>query len=110
MNPVVQAALGAILRWILTSGATFLVAKGIWTEDESKLYVGAAVVALLTLLYSVWNQYVKTRLINTALAMPSGSTRREAERAVSAGVAPPADVPSNQAPFLVGEANPKRDK
>jgi hypothetical protein len=34
MNPVVQAALTSILRWLLALGAGYLVKAGIWANSD----------------------------------------------------------------------------
>lgn len=107
MNPLLQSALGAIIRWGLTFLSGYLVSKGVWTQEESAVYVTAAVTGLLTLLWALWKRYVDERLVNTALAMPGGATRNEAKQVVAEGSAPPATVKAQHAPFLVGEPNPK---
>jgi hypothetical protein len=109
MNPLLQSALGAIIRWALTFGAGYLVSKGIWTQEESAVYVTAAVTGVLTLLWAVWKRYRDERLVNTALAMPGGATRTEAHEVIAAGAAPPASVKANHIPFLEGTPNPGKD-
>lgn len=74
MNPVLQAALGAILRHFLTMGATFLVTRGIWTQEEAMTYVAAAALALLGLGWSVWQKSKAHAKIEKALEMPAGSS------------------------------------
>ena len=53
MNPLLQAALGAILRWGLAFLAGYLVKIGIWTGTEADTYVTAGALAVLALAWSL---------------------------------------------------------
>lgn len=77
MNPILQAALGSILRHFLTIAGGALVSKGIWTEGELTTYVTGFVVLILGLVWSIWNKYKSRSKILTALTMPEGSTEDE---------------------------------
>ena len=74
MNPVLQAALGSILRHFLTIAAGYLVAQGIWTQEEAMTYVAAAALGLLGVGWSVWQKSKAHALIEKALDMPQGSS------------------------------------
>ena len=74
MNPVLQAALGSILRHFLTIASGYLVAHGIWTQEEAMTYVAAAALGLLGVGWSVWQKSKTHALIEKALDMPQGSS------------------------------------
>lgn len=74
MNPVLQAALGSILRHVLTGAAAYLVARGIWTSEEAMTYVAAGSLTLLGLGWAVWQKFQVNTKIEKALEMPAGST------------------------------------
>lgn len=106
MNPLFQSALGAIIRWGLTFVAGYFVSKGVWTQEAASIYISAAATGLLTLAWALWKRYIDERLVNTALAMPTGTTRMEAKEVIANGEAPPATVLAHHAPFLEGKPNP----
>ena len=74
MSPILQAALGSILRHFLTIAAGYLVAKGIWTQEEAMTYAAAAALGLLGVGWSVWQKSKTHALIEKALDMPQGSS------------------------------------
>lgn len=74
MNPLLSAALGSILRHLLTAIAGVLVTRGIWTQDEATAYVGGAVLALLALGWSIWTKYRGRLRFLLALQMPEGTS------------------------------------
>ena len=85
MNPMVQAALGAIIRWGLTFLAGYLVRYGVWSSGESEAYVAAASIAGATLIWSLWQKY-KTRLkFLTALDMPAGTSEKKVDDRIKSG-------------------------
>ena len=94
MNPILQEALGSLLRWTLMLGAAYIVKKGIWTEGDATKYVEAGVVALLTLGWSLWEKYKSRIKLLTALTMPIGSTENDLKAAVSTGI----DIPALSTP------------
>lgn len=98
MNPIVQAALGSILRWVLAIWAGYLVKAGIWTGSEADTYIATAVLALLALGWSVWNKYKSRVTLLTALMLPQGSTENDAKARVALGATPSILTPPNTAP------------
>ena len=74
MSPILQAALGSILRHFLTIAAGYLVAQGIWTEEEAMTYAAAAALGVLGLGWSIWQKSKAHALIEKALDMPQGSS------------------------------------
>jgi predicted transcriptional regulator len=77
MSPILQAALGSIIRHFLTMAAAVLVTRGIWTSDEAVNYVSAAALAILGLGWSLYQKYRTDAVIEKALRLPSGSSREE---------------------------------
>lgn len=59
MNPILSAAIGSVLRHLLTGWAAVLVAEGIWTQADADKYVAAAALALLGFGWALY-QKVKT--------------------------------------------------
>lgn len=74
MNPILQAALGSILRHFLTMGAAMLITRGIWTTEDASTYVAAAAMAILGLGWALYQKWRAHQAILTALDLPQGST------------------------------------
>lgn len=74
MNPILQAALASVVRWLLAIGAGWLVKAGIWTENDAANYVAAGALAVIALGWSLWHKSAVKKKIETALQMPAGST------------------------------------
>lgn len=90
MNPILQEALGSILRWGLAAGAGWLVEHGVWTSGNASVYVSAGTIALLSLGWSLWNKYKGRIKLLTALTMPAGTTEAGLQAQIKAGVPTPA--------------------
>lgn len=90
MNPMVQQALVSVVRWGLTFGAGILVQHGIWTAPDATQYVTAASLAIVALLWSLWDKYKSRQKLVTALVLPKGATEIEVEGTIAAG----APIPS----------------
>lgn len=82
MNPTAASITAAILRWMITAAISFLLAKKVITEEMAH-QINVANVALaatplvLTLLWSIYANLKAHFKINTALALPSGSTPQD---------------------------------
>ncbi len=101
MNPLLSAALGAILRWGLAILAGFFVEHNIWTSAEATAYVAAAAVGILSLGLSLWNKYKGRIKFLTALAMTPGTTEAEVkEHIATGGATPPVSTPINMVPKI----------
>jgi len=94
MNPMLQEAIGSILRWLLAIAAGYLVERGVWSDAVADKYVDAATLGILSLLWSLWQKY-KSRL-----TMPAGRTEDQAKAIVDNPRSPMASVttPSSQVP------------
>lgn len=97
MNPILQSALGSILRWALMLFAAFLVKHGIWSDSDAGKYVEAGVVALLTLGLSLWQKY-KSRVKFLTALMPVAVGGPQTEAEVDAHIARGAPTPSLTTP------------
>lgn len=84
MNPLLQQALGSIVRWLLTFAAGYLVQLGIWTEEDAMKYVGAAALALVALGWSLYQKYKSRLTLVTALATPGRASEAEVEQKIKA--------------------------
>jgi len=98
LNPILQEALGSIVRWLLTGAAGYLVSKGIWTQDNATTYVSAAAVAILALVWSLWQKYKSRSKLLVALASPTPMTEHQAEAKVSQSMAPSTSMPKDVVP------------
>lgn len=89
MNPILSAALGSILRWLLVFLAGYFVQAGIWSGAEAETYVTAAVLGLLGLGWSLWQKYRSRIKLIAALNAPAGTTEGDLDvRGVSLRSAP----------------------
>jgi membrane protein DedA with SNARE-associated domain len=85
MSPLAAAALGAILRHFLTMIAGYLVAHGIWHQDEATAYVAGAVAAILALGWSIWQKHKGRLRLLIALDMPSGTSEERVKEIAGKG-------------------------
>lgn len=82
MNPMFQAAAGSILRWAFAIAAGYLVNHGIWAKSDADLYVGAASLATLSLIWGLWNKY-RGRLKFLSALQLGGATEHEVEARIA---------------------------
>lgn len=74
MNPVLQAAIGSIVRHGLMFVASYFVTKGIWTEAEATTYVMGASLAIVTTAWAIWQKSKAHAKIEQALRLPAHSS------------------------------------
>lgn len=82
MNPLLQAALAAIVRWVLAIGAGWIVSHGIWSASDAEDYVAAAALALVALGWSLYQKWRQSHAIQVALSLPVGSTEADLHREI----------------------------
>lgn len=99
MNPMVQAALGSVIRHVLTLAAGYLVSQGIWSEQDAAGYVAAASMVALSLAWSIWQKYGDRLKLLVGLTSPSGTTEAMVELKIAAGVAVPVATPKDALPM-----------
>lgn len=74
MPEILRAAIGSIVRWLLTGLAGYLVAHGALTEGQAGellLTVGSGVAALV---WSLWRKYRARLKFITALELPANAS------------------------------------
>jgi uncharacterized membrane protein YjjB (DUF3815 family) len=74
MPPLLQSAIGSVLRAILIGWAGYFVSKGYWTEAEATTYASALVLFLLGFGWSLWQKYRAHLTILAALETPAGTS------------------------------------
>ena len=109
MNPILQSALGSIIRCaLLTFIVPFLVKHGVWIESDADKYVEAGTVALLVFGWSLWNQYKGRVKFLTAL-MPGPKTEQEVIEHIASGATTPSILtPTNTIPGVPIETKPNQ--
>lgn len=80
MNPLVQEAIGAILRHFLTILAGYLVARGIWTGERAEMYVTAAVAGIIALAWSLYQKYGSRIKLLIALGLAHPTTEADVQQ------------------------------
>lgn len=85
MNPILSAALGSLIRWVLAIGAGYFVEHGLWTQADATIYVTAAALGVLSLGWSLWVKYRGRITFLTALEMPKGATEADVKATIAEG-------------------------
>lgn len=98
MNPLMQDALGSILRKLLMAACAVLITNGYWTEERATTYVAAAASGLLSIGWGLWKAYGSRLKIVTALATPGLQTEDHLEKQISIGLSAPASSPKSEIP------------
>lgn len=105
MNPILQSALGSILRWALAIAAGYLVKAGIWDANDAETYVATAALALLALGWSWWQKYHDRIKLLTALTMKPGATENDVIAHIASGApTPTVSTPPNTIPGVPANA------
>jgi hypothetical protein len=104
LNPLLIEATASILRHVLTSGAVYLVARGIWTPEEASTYAAAAAMGLIGIGWSLYQKHEARIKLVTALAMPIGTTEETLEKTIAQGEQAAVSTPKTEIPFR--EAKP----
>ena len=100
MNPLVVESLASVLRHVLTIGAGYLVAHGIWTPEAASSYVAAGAMAIIGMGWALYQKHgARTKLV-TALATPAVTTEAAVERKIAAGEAAAVSTPKDEKPVL----------
>jgi arginine exporter protein ArgO len=101
MPPLLQSAIGSVLRYLLTIIAVkVFVSHGVWTNAAAEAYVEGGVIFLLAFGWSMWKNYTQHRKVLTALAMPGGSTQDDLDTQILTKATPSISTPVNQTPVL----------
>lgn len=89
MNSMMQKAIEAFIRHLLTALAGYFVTQGIWTEDQAMNFSIAAASAIAALLWSLYEKYRDRETFKLALASPKGTSEAEVAQKFKAGVRAP---------------------
>lgn len=107
MNPLIQSAVGSILRAGLMVLATWLTQHGIWSESDAAKYVDGIVVALLSLGWS-YRKIIANRVLFLTALMPGPKTEAEVIAHIESGNATPSILtPPNTVPGVPSFTNLK---
>lgn len=85
MNPMLQAALGSIIRALLASIGGFFVQRGWWTQGEAIEYIAGFSLFLISLGWSLWEKYGARIKFLTALEAPTGATEATVNAKIAIG-------------------------
>lgn len=88
MNPLLQEALGSIVRAGLQIVAGYVVAVGIWTPEDASKYVAAGALAVVALGWSLYQKYASRGTLLSALASPKALTENKAKQLSGLSSAP----------------------
>lgn len=104
---MLQSALQSILTHFLTLGAGYLVAQGIWTGEEAKLYVMAASAAIIGFGWAQLTTYWERRKLTTAMATPGVKSENQIiHLAKTVEQRPPVTIDPARIPYPIGESRP----
>lgn len=82
LNPLVREGLASVVRAVLQMLAGWLIANGLWTSSDADKILPGLALAIVSL---VWSVYQKARMRNklvTAMAMPSGVSENQVQAAI----------------------------
>jgi hypothetical protein len=99
MNPLAQEALASLIRHVLTVGSGYLVARGVWTEEAATNYVAAGALALVGVLWGLYQKYVARTKLVTALAIPA-TTETALEAKIADGQSAPSSTAKTKQPHV----------
>ena len=90
MNQVTfNLIVGTLLRSAVMAGAGWLVAHGMLPSGSVEEWVGAVVLTLLALFFSLYQKYVERTKLMVALTLPSGSTENDVKSHIATGAVTP---------------------
>lgn len=98
MNPMLQMALGALIRAGLATAAGYIVRGGIWTQGAAETYVSAATIFLLSYGWSIWQKHKDRATLLVSLSSRTPMTELEAKEVVKQGLAPSVSTPKDVIP------------
>lgn len=69
-----KEVLAALLRWLLTSVSSYLIAQGALTEQQTGILIAGLAGLICALLLSLYHKYKQQVRLFLALDMPGGAT------------------------------------
>jgi hypothetical protein len=79
LEALTPTTLAAVLRWVLSMVAGWLIAQGWLNSDQVGEVVAAGVTALVPILWSLIQKYRQAQLVKAALSLPAGATQEQAQ-------------------------------
>lgn len=83
MDLLIQKIIASLVRQGMGALATYLIAQGAWTQSQADTVTGA-VIAVALFAWTWYKNHKEVEKVDTALAMPRGSTREELSSAIDA--------------------------
>lgn len=85
----IKNAVGTFVRWLLILAAGLLIKKGVISTEQSEVYIQQAtpvviglLMALVTLVWGIWQKKHANDKVDKALALPAGTERATLEEKV----------------------------
>jgi hypothetical protein len=100
MNPLLVEALASVVRHVLTIGAGYLVARGIWTPEDASTYAMAGALAIIGTGWGLYQKYTARTKLVTALASSTITTEAAIERKIAQGEQAEVTTPKTEKPYL----------
>lgn len=99
MNPMLNKVLISAVRGGLQLAAGYLVTKGVWSQDQSSEIVSGLAVAIVTVVWSVYEKYKSQQLLVT-MGAAAGVSENQAKAMVDnpAISTPTVTTPKDQVP------------
>lgn len=79
---LLKSVIASLVRHALTGVAGYFVARNLITHEQGEGLIVAAIAAAIAIAWALWNKYKLGEKIRVALALPSGATPAQLERAV----------------------------
>lgn len=73
-GPLIRSAIGSFLRTLLTGLGGYLVATGVWKPEDQSKYVEGITLALVGLIWGLYQKYKAHQTIQAALDTPAGTS------------------------------------
>lgn len=73
--PLIRSAIGSFLRTLLVGLGGYLVSTGVWSPENADKYIEGIVLALVGLIWSLYQKYRQQQTIQAALETPAGTSR-----------------------------------
>lgn len=79
---LLKSVIASLIRHALTGIAGWFTYKGLLTADQTEGLIVAAITGAVAIIWALWNKYKIGEKIAVALALPSGATSEQLDKAV----------------------------
>lgn len=102
MNPMIQELLASFVRHGLQFVAGYLVARGIWTNEQALMYIPPLALAIVAYGWNWYEKWMHRQKLNTALASSTPMTENQVTAMVKDQDinTPPASVSKDRIPYI----------